>query len=110
MYALRCQIVLELLHINSPLILSYSPIDCPYCSPGIDMTHPKLPERINRLDELANNLWWSWHEEARQLFRPLDYPLWRMSMHNPVNSSTRPVKIHCKQPLTIQLSSLCMTP
>jgi starch phosphorylase len=44
----------------------------------------KLPGRISRLDELANNLWWSWHEEARNLFRALDYPLWRISGHNPV--------------------------
>jgi starch phosphorylase len=43
-----------------------------------------LPERIGRLDELANNLWWSWHNQARQLFRALDYPLWRKSNHNPV--------------------------
>lgn len=48
------------------------------------MTIPKLPERIVRLEELANNLWWSWHEEARRLFRALDYPLWRMTVHNPV--------------------------
>lgn len=45
---------------------------------------PKLPERIGRLDELANNLWWSWHTQARALFRALDYPLWRGSGHNPV--------------------------
>jgi len=44
----------------------------------------KLPERINRLEELANNLWWSWHPQARELFRVLDYPLWRLSGHNPV--------------------------
>jgi starch phosphorylase len=44
----------------------------------------KIPERISRLDELANNLWWSWHEPARKLFRTLDYPLWKMSGHNPV--------------------------
>jgi starch phosphorylase len=44
----------------------------------------KLPERINRLQELANNLWWSWHPQARELFRTLDYPLWRLSGHNPV--------------------------
>jgi len=48
------------------------------------MITAKLPERISRLDELANNLWWSWHEEARKLFRALDYPLWRMTVHNPV--------------------------
>ena len=44
----------------------------------------RLPERIGRLDELAKNLWWSWHPQARDLFRALDYPLWRMSGHNPV--------------------------
>jgi starch phosphorylase len=44
----------------------------------------KLPERIDRLEELAKNLWWSWHPEARHLFRVLDYPLWRLSGHNPV--------------------------
>ena len=43
-----------------------------------------LPERIGRLDELANNLWWSWHDQARRLFRALDYPLWKLSGHNPV--------------------------
>ncbi|MBI2850065.1 MAG: alpha-glucan family phosphorylase [Chloroflexi bacterium] len=44
----------------------------------------KLPGSISRLEELANNLWWSWHEDARRLFRSLDYPLWRLSVHNPV--------------------------
>ncbi|MFC1909251.1 alpha-glucan family phosphorylase [Chloroflexota bacterium] len=48
------------------------------------MINQNLPQRIDRLDELANNLWWSWHEPARQLFRALDYPLWRISAHNPV--------------------------
>ena len=37
----------------------------------------KLPERIGRLYELANNLMWSWHPKARDLFRALDYSLWR---------------------------------
>ena len=44
----------------------------------------RLPERIGRLEELANNLWWSWHPQARDLFRALDYPLWRLGGHNPV--------------------------
>lgn len=44
----------------------------------------KLPEKINRLGELAYNLWWSWTPEARVLFRNLDYPLWRRTLHNPV--------------------------
>jgi glycogen phosphorylase len=48
------------------------------------LTKARLPERIGRLDELASNLWWSWHPQARDLFRSLDYPLWRLSGHNPV--------------------------
>ena len=44
----------------------------------------KLPEKINRLGELAYNLWWSWSPEVRVLFRNLDLPLWRQTLHNPV--------------------------
>ena len=44
----------------------------------------KIPERIGRLDELAYNLWWSWHEEGRDLFRNVNYVLWRIGGHNPV--------------------------
>ncbi len=43
-----------------------------------------LPDRIKRLDELASDLWWSWNAESRQVFRRLDYPLWRQTAHNPV--------------------------
>src|SRR2546425_597550 len=45
---------------------------------------PPLPERINRLEELVVDLWWSWHPEAREVFRRLDYTLWRATAHNPV--------------------------
>ncbi|MCC6603200.1 MAG: alpha-glucan family phosphorylase [Anaerolineae bacterium] len=44
----------------------------------------KVPEKIGRITELAYNLWWSWTPEARGLFRRLDYPLWRKTLHNPV--------------------------
>jgi glycogen phosphorylase len=43
-----------------------------------------LPERISGLRPLAANLWWTWHQEAREVFRRLDYPLWRLTSHNPV--------------------------
>jgi len=46
--------------------------------------HLYLPKRVERLNELACNLWWSWHEEGQQIFRSLDYALWRTSGHNPV--------------------------
>jgi starch phosphorylase len=45
---------------------------------------PPLPDRLNRLAELAVDLWWAWNPEGRTLFRALDYPLWRATAHNPV--------------------------
>ncbi|MGE0706073.1 MAG: DUF3417 domain-containing protein, partial [Vicinamibacterales bacterium] len=45
---------------------------------------PALPAALSRLDELAVDLWWSWHLEARELFKRLDHPLWRSTAHNPV--------------------------
>src|SRR5215469_7015101 len=43
-----------------------------------------MPARINRLYELAYNLWWSWHPEARTLYSDLDPALWDAAGHNPV--------------------------
>jgi glycogen phosphorylase len=43
-----------------------------------------LPERIHRLNELATDLWWTWNAQAREVFRQLDYTLWRQTAHNPV--------------------------
>ncbi|MBA2301329.1 MAG: alpha-glucan family phosphorylase [Acidobacteria bacterium] len=48
------------------------------------MTNPLIPERLRRLPELAADLWWTWNSEAREVFRRLDYPLWRQTAHNPV--------------------------
>jgi len=50
----------------------------------LDKNPPLLPKRIERLYELANNLWWSWHEDGRRVFRSLDYAQWRTSGHSPV--------------------------
>src|SRR6476660_6603266 len=44
----------------------------------------QLPDRVSRLKELAYDLWWSWTTAARNVFRRLDYPLWRLTAHNPV--------------------------
>ena len=43
-----------------------------------------LPPRIERLGELALDLWWTWNPNARNVFRGLDYTLWRTTAHNPV--------------------------
>ncbi len=56
----------------------------------------RLPPRIARLAELASNFWWSWHQEARDLFKRFDYPLWRSTNHNPVRmlQEASPEQIH----------------
>ena len=46
--------------------------------------HTDVPERLHRLPELAADLWWTWNPQAREVFRRLDYPLWRQTAHNPV--------------------------
>jgi starch phosphorylase len=43
-----------------------------------------LPARIERLRELAHNLWWSWQPNASWLFHHLDKTLWELTHHNPV--------------------------
>ncbi|MGH7255883.1 MAG: alpha-glucan family phosphorylase [Nitrospirales bacterium] len=43
-----------------------------------------FPSSIARLQELAHNLWWSWHPDARHLFESIDATLWRLTQHNPV--------------------------
>ena len=38
--------------------------------------NPQLPKRINRLSEIANNLWWAWNTEFLRLFKEIDIDLW----------------------------------
>ena len=45
---------------------------------------PDIPDRISGLRELTYNLWWSWHPQARMLFKMLDRQAWKESVHNPV--------------------------
>ena len=45
---------------------------------------PQLPQRINKLAEIANNLWWSWNTEYLRLFDTIDHDLWERSEKNPV--------------------------
>ncbi|HUQ88186.1 MAG TPA: alpha-glucan family phosphorylase [Vicinamibacterales bacterium] len=47
------------------------------------------PPRLHRLQELALDLWWSWDDRARSVFRQLDYSLWRATAHNPVQMLQR---------------------
>lgn len=45
---------------------------------------PRIPEKLQKLRNIAYNLWWSWDDEARELFRRLDPDLWESSRNNPV--------------------------
>ena len=45
---------------------------------------PQLPKRINRLGEIANNVWWSWNTEFLRLFKQIDRDLWEKQEKNPV--------------------------
>ena len=46
--------------------------------------NPQLPKNINRLQEIANNLWWSWNSEFLRLFKSIDNDLWETVDKNPV--------------------------
>ncbi len=46
--------------------------------------NPQLPKRINKLSEIANNLWWSWNTDFLKLFKEIDIDLWETVEKNPV--------------------------
>ena len=46
--------------------------------------HYDLPKKIERLKELAYNLWWVWNPEGQRLFSYIDRPLWESLNHNPI--------------------------
>ncbi|SYZ73458.1 Phosphorylase [Candidatus Zixiibacteriota bacterium] len=45
---------------------------------------PNLPERIQRLRELAMNLWFSWNWNIVKLFIRIDSELWEKTYQNPI--------------------------
>ena len=46
--------------------------------------HFTIPRRINRLGELAYNLWWTWNPDAQRLFARIDSVLWEKTNHNAI--------------------------
>ena len=44
---------------------------------------PKIPRRLTRLAELADNLWYSWDRPTRYLFAQLNPRLWDAVGHSP---------------------------
>ncbi|MBF0359611.1 MAG: alpha-glucan family phosphorylase [Oligoflexia bacterium] len=47
---------------------------------------PTTPQKLKPLLEMANNLWFSWNWDARQLFAKLDYKAWRNADKNPLRT------------------------
>jgi glycogen phosphorylase len=45
--------------------------------------NPRIPKRLARLEELANNLWYSWDRPTRALFAKLNPALWDAVGHSP---------------------------
>ena len=45
---------------------------------------PKLPEKIERLEEISNNLWWSWNIEFLRVLRDIDKDVWKACDKNPI--------------------------
>jgi glycogen phosphorylase len=45
---------------------------------------PSLPPQLAPLQHLAQNLYWDWNIEIKDLFRRLDRDLWESTRHNPV--------------------------
>jgi starch phosphorylase len=46
--------------------------------------HFSLPRRIERLGELAYNLWWTWNPDVQRLYKLIDSDLWERTSHNPI--------------------------
>ncbi len=45
---------------------------------------PQLPPRIDKLLEIANNLWWAWNTDYLKLFKKIDVDLWERVDKNPI--------------------------
>ncbi|MDD4992709.1 MAG: alpha-glucan family phosphorylase [Paludibacter sp.] len=43
-----------------------------------------LPESLNKLEEIAQNIWWVWDSNAKNMFRKIDREAWIEAGSNPV--------------------------
>jgi glycogen phosphorylase/synthase len=48
------------------------------------MVQQNIPEKLRSLEELSRNLWWSWTQDAIDLFESIDAKLWLEVNENPV--------------------------
>ena len=49
---------------------------------------PDIPEPLSFLEILSRNLWWSWNQNAIELFRRINPKLWEASGRNPIVFAT----------------------
>ncbi len=45
---------------------------------------PAIPQKLEKLRDLAHNIYWSWNQDTQQLFKRIDRELWDATHHNPV--------------------------
>ena len=43
-----------------------------------------LPESLKKLEEIAQNIWWVWNSDAKNLFRNIDKEAWIEASSNPI--------------------------
>lgn len=58
---------------------------------------PNIPEQLSFLEVLSRNLWWSWKQDAVQLFRRINPRLWEESKRNPIVFLTRISQTHLEE-------------
>ena len=46
--------------------------------------NPQLPKRINKLMDMAYNIWWAWNTDLLKLLKEIDIDLWEQVNKNPV--------------------------
>ncbi len=50
---------------------------------------PRIPEELQALRELSENLWFAWHYDAQDLFRRINPDIWEETRKNPVELMSR---------------------
>ena len=43
-----------------------------------------LPESLSKLEEIAQNLWWVWNSDAKNMLRTIDAEAWKEAHSNPI--------------------------
>jgi starch phosphorylase len=70
----------------------------PIAIPQLQVADIELPRRVEKLFDLAYNLWWTWNRPARQLFEAVDEHAWSI-YRNPVQLLINIEPTHWQQQL-----------